>query len=250
MITGNTDKFTGKADVYSTARPGYPKEFIDYLCENVGINSSSTVADIGSGTGKFSVELLKIGAKTYCVEPNDDMRHVAERDFEIYQNFNSINGTCECTGIDDNSLDFVTVAQAFHWFDVDKFKIECRRILKDEGSVILVWNMRAECEFNSANYEIFAKYCPEFRGFSSEKRDGAGVGKFFEGRFTKVAFPNPYYLDKDAFIARCKSASYSLSPSHPNYDKYIQALSDLFDEYASDGIVKVPSDTIAYIGRI
>ena len=84
MIVESTEKFTGKADAYSAARPGYPKEFVDYLCENVGINSGSTVADIGSGTGKFSVELLKIGAETYCIEPNDDMRSIAERNGGVH----------------------------------------------------------------------------------------------------------------------------------------------------------------------
>lgn len=250
MITGSTEKFTGKADVYSAARPGYPKEFVDYLCENVGINSASTVADIGSGTGKFSVELLKIGAETYCVEPNDDMRRIAERDFAEYPNFHSVKGTCEDTVLEENSLDFITVAQAFHWFDADKFKVECRRILKPDGCVILVWNTRTECEFNSANHAIFAKYCPEFRRISSEKRDSAGVEYFFDGKFTKVKFSNPYVLNKAAFIARCKSGSYSLPENHPNYSEYIKALGDLFDKYASDGTIEIPSETVAYIGKI
>lgn len=250
MITGSTEKFTGKADVYSAARPGYPKEFVDYLCENVGINSASTVADIGSGTGKFSVELLKIGAETYCIEPNDDMRRIAERDFAAYPNFHSVKGTCEDTTLEENSLDFITVAQAFHWFDADKFKVECRRILKPDGCVILVWNTRNECEFNSANHAIFEKYCPEFRGFSSEKRDSAGVEHFFDGKFTKVKFANPYVLNKAAFIARCESGSYSLSEDHPNYSEYIKALGDLFDKYASDGTIEIPSKTVAYIGKI
>ena len=250
MIAGSTEKFTGKADAYSAARPGYPTEFIKYLCENLGINPYSAVADIGSGTGKFSVELLKIGAETYCVEPNDDMRRIAERDFAEYINFHSVNGTCESTGLGECSIDFITVAQAFHWFDADKFKEECRRILKPGGCVILVWNTRTECEFNSANHAIFAKYCPEFRGFSSEKRDGAGVEHFFAGDFTKVKFSNPYVLNRTAFIARCESGSYSLSENHPDYGEYIQALSELFDKYSVEGMIEIPSETVAYIGKI
>lgn len=250
MIAGSTEKFTGKAEAYSAARPGYPKEFVDYLCEKVGINSGSTVADIGSGTGKFSVELLKIGAETYCVEPNDDMRGIAERDFAAYPNFHSVKGTCENTGLGENSLDFITVAQAFHWFDADKFKTECRRILKYHGIVILMWNTRTECKFNSENHAIFEKYCPEFNGFSSEKRDSVGVEHFFGGNFTKVKFSNPYILNKAAFIARCESGSYSLTENHPDYSEYIQALGDLFDKYAKDGTVEIPSETVAYIGKI
>lgn len=250
MISDSTKKFTGKADVYSAARPGYSEKFIDYLYTEIGLSSYSTVADIGSGTGKFSVELLRRGTQLYCVEPNDDMRRVAERDLSIYPNFHSVNGTSECTGLDENSMDFITVAQAFHWFDVDKFKEECRRILKKNGGVILVWNTRSECEFTAANRAVFEKYCPEFRGFSSEKRDRAGVECFFDGKFTQVKFVNPHYLNRASFIARSESGSYSLHPDCPNYDEYISALGDLFDKYESDGIIEIPNETVAYIGKI
>lgn len=250
MIDGSTEKFTGKANAYSFARPGYPKEFIDYLYTKVGMSSCSIAADIGSGTGKFSVELLKRGTETYCIEPNDDMRKMAECELSVYPNFHSVKGTSDCTGLRDNSIDFITVAQAFHWFDRDKFKKESSRILKKDCCVILVWNIRVECEFTTANQAVFEKYCPDFNGFSSEKRDRAGVDAFFEGKYKQVKFANSRCLDRDSFIARCESASYSLSKNNPSYEEYIRALKDLFDKYASNGVIEIPSETTAYIGKI
>lgn len=250
MNCGSTERFTGRAEVYDSARQGYPKQLIDFLYENIGLSKSSSIADIGSGTGKFSVELLKMGSKVFCVEPNDDMRSIAERNFAEYTNFYSIKGTSEHTGLEANSVDCVTVAQAFHWFDADKFRLECRRILKEPGFVVLVWNMRTDCELNSQNGAIFEKYCPEFSGFSSEKRDKAGVEKFFHGRFERVVFDNSYSLEKSAFIARCESGSYSLPSNHEDYGEYIHELEALFDKYSVDGRVEIPSKTVAYIGYI
>lgn len=70
----NTLKFTGRAAVYAKARPNYAVEFIDYLYNDVEMNSTSIIADIGSGTGILSNALLEKGSTVYCVEPNNGMR--------------------------------------------------------------------------------------------------------------------------------------------------------------------------------
>lgn len=243
----STQKFTGKAEVYAAARQGYPKALMDYLYNDVGFSANSVIADIGAGTGKFSVELLERGSEVFCVEPNDDMRSVAERELGAYGNFHAVKGTSEHTGLPDQSVNFITAAQAFHWFDVDSFRRECGRILRTSGKVVLVWNMRTECEFNTRNAAIFAQYCPDFNGFSSEQRDRAGVERFFEGKFERVVFNNTYRLDKDIFIACCESGSYSLPTDATRYEEYICALARLFEEYAANGIVEIPSQTVAYM---
>lgn len=83
------------------------------------------VADIGSGTGILSRQLLVRGLHVIGVEPNNDMRNVAEQSLNIHSRFISINATAENTTLKENSVDLVTVAQAFHWFDKKAFKIEC-----------------------------------------------------------------------------------------------------------------------------
>lgn len=62
-------KYTLNAEKYSKYRTEYPKEFIDYLYENVGLKNNSIIADIGSGTGKLSNQLLLKGSQVYSVEP-------------------------------------------------------------------------------------------------------------------------------------------------------------------------------------
>ena len=50
----STERFSNRVENYVKYRPGYPKEFIDYLYKNVGFSKQSIIADIGSGTGRIS----------------------------------------------------------------------------------------------------------------------------------------------------------------------------------------------------
>lgn len=68
----NIENFTGKAEAYAIGRPGYPKSAIEYICSLVP--QDAVLADIGAGTGKFTVTLAERGYSVYAVEPNADMR--------------------------------------------------------------------------------------------------------------------------------------------------------------------------------
>ena len=167
----NENKFDGMGNIYAKFRPNYPQVFIDYLFANFGITSDSIFADIGAGTGILTKQLLEKKVKVYAVEPNDDMRKVAEANLSSFSNFILVNGTAENTTLVDNSIDIITVAQAFHWFDKQKFKAECQRILKPLGKVVLVWNSRdSASDLVMQNDLINRKYCPDFKGFSGNRR--------------------------------------------------------------------------------
>lgn len=113
----NEQKFTGKADLYEKFRPGYPDELIDFLYGNARCDN---VADIGAGTGKFTRCLLKKPWKVIAVEPNDDMRGK----LAAIEGITVVNAPAENTGLADKSVGLVTAAQAFHWFDAERFKTE------------------------------------------------------------------------------------------------------------------------------
>ena len=151
----NTNKFTGKSSAYASSRPKYAEQFIQYLKNSAGLGLESIVADIGSGTGILSSQLLDIGCTVIAVEPNDDMRNTAEKLLGGNERFNSVKGSAENTALEDYSVNYITVGQAFHWFDHKKFKAECKRILKPGGKVILVWNSRVSS--NKMIKEIYKK---------------------------------------------------------------------------------------------
>ena len=249
----NEERFTGKANIYKKFRPTYPKELMDYLYSQVGFTSQSTVADIGSGTGIFSRFLLERGCMVYCVEPNEDMRLTAEKDLSGFKNFISVNGSDKNTGIQDKSVDFITTAQAFHWFDKQAFKLECQRILKPGGKVVIVYNGPDDCEFIRKRDSISEKYRVDSKGFQEH---GDPIGKyadfFADGVCEDKTFRNDLQFDKESFIGRDLSRSYTpkKETDPEKYHGLVRELSELFDEYSVNGILNFPHFTVSYVGEV
>ena len=247
-----TQKFSGLADNYAIGRPAYADTFIECLYSQYGLMEQSVIADIASGTGKFAKQLLEKGNFVYCVEPNDDMRKAAIDELGKYIGFCSIDGTAEETKLGEHSVDHITVAQAFHWFDAKPFQQECKRILRPNGNVFLIWNMRdMSSEVNQVGFSIFSKYCPDFKGFGGGiQKDDVRIRQFFEDKYEYAEFDNSLFYDRDTFISRSLSGSYSLRKGDKNYSAYIDALSELFEKYAKDDVITMENKTVAYIGRM
>lgn len=250
----NEKIFNGVADVYDKYRPTYPSELFTYLCSNLDINCYTTIADIGSGTGILSKQLLNICGCVYAVEPNDDMRKIAESNLSFKKNFISVKGTAEETTLPDNCIDCITAAQSFHWFDRKLFKNECQRLLKNNGPVILIWNCRQENnEIVQAIDSISRKYCPNFSGslcgMRGEKQSG-DYQDFFQGEYEIKSFYNPILFNKESFLGFHESASYCPGKNSENYIKYMVCLSNFFDKYSLHGFLKLENNTNCYIGNV
>ena len=249
-------KFSGKGNIYSENRPSYPQAFIDFLYSDVGITANSVIADIGSGTGKLTRLLLEKGNKVFAVEPNADMRANAEMDLAGFGNFISINSFAENTTLADNSIDFITVATAFHWFDRQAFKSERKRILKKGGKVIIVYNSRDEdSDFVKKFYAVNRKYCPKFQGFTGSgsllRPENAGhYSDFFAGEYIENIIGNDLVYDEQGFVGRSLSSSYALEEGDAQYASYVNALRQLFQENSRGGTVVMPNITHSYIGTV
>ena len=137
-----TQRFSSRVENYVRFRPGYPPAVLDVLRAECALTRDSVVADVGSGTGIFSEFLLGAGCTVLGVEPNDEMRRAAEGTLARQTRFRSVPGTAEATTLPERSVDLVTAAQAFHWFDRARTRAEFRRILKPRGWTALVWNDR------------------------------------------------------------------------------------------------------------
>ncbi|WP_128894984.1 class I SAM-dependent methyltransferase [Longirhabdus pacifica] len=249
----NTKKFNEKSEMYQKFRPSYPKAFIAYLYQQLGVQEHHSIADIGSGTGILTEQLLHKGNKVIAVEPNEEMRLSVEKRLKHHPKFISINATAEQSSISEHSIDFITVAQAFHWFDHDKFKIECQRILKRDGKVILVWNNRVEDDpIVIANRSLCETFCEGFTGFSGKsEEERAELTAFFKkGEFEEQSFDNHIVCNLDGFIGRNLSASYAPKPTDANYKPFVMALTQLFYTHSVDGVITLPNITTSYVGKV
>ena len=249
----NTAKFTGRAQVYAASRPGYAPEFFDYMEQSLNLPSGSVIADIGSGTGKFTAQLLERGYTVYAVEPNADMRRKAEELLAGNPGFHSVDGRDSAFGLPaelEGTVDCVTAAQAFHWFDAAAFAEECRRFLKPCGYVVLVYNHRdADVPVIRENAEICRTYCPGFTGFS-HGMDAADFEGFFRGSCQTIRFDNSLEYDCDMLINRMLSASYGLKDTDEGYGEFLAALRKLFEKYQENGRMRIPNCTAAYYGTV
>lgn len=246
----NTTRFDGKGEIYAKARPNYATELFDYIKNTLLISEGSIFADIGAGTGIFSEHLLNNGYIVYAVEPNADMRKKAEEKLSVYKGFISVDGADINTTLPKQSVDCITTAQAFHWFDADAFKKECQRILKPNGKVIIVYNTRDEsAACNKALADHHRKYCPDFQGFSKGMNDEKCCA-FFDGRCEVFRADNSQNYDRQGYINRVLSSSYSLRESDERYAEYLADINKLFDIFSNDSSMTVPMHTVAYIGSI
>jgi len=257
MFIKNEEKFSRKAGVYDKFRSPYPTEIIEYLYSKIGFSEESVIADIGSGTGKFSRLLLERGSTVYCVEPNDDMRQTAENELRNaagYKKFISINATAENTGLPDKSIDFITAAMSFHWFNRTMFSIECRRILKESGNIVLIYEIPDKTEFFEKTLAIFDKYRIDPKKPYVTGEPPEYIYDFFKnGICDEINFKkNDVLFTRENFIGRILSKAYSpTKEENPiEYQGLSKELGFLFDNYSIDGIINIPQFIRSYIGKV
>lgn len=244
----NEQKFTGKADLYEKYRPSYPNELIDFLYENAGCDN---VADIGAGTGKFTRCLLQKPWRVTAVEPNADMRSKLS---EI-EGITVVDAPAENTGLAANSVGLVTVAQAFHWFDEELFKAECKRILTDGGQLAIVYNERNYdgCEISRVRDEICQKYCGQFHSGHVGKRSSEEGDSFLKNEyFSKVEFfcrENDIELDIKRFVGDTLSRSYALKSDDKDFKAFTRELENAFIKFSHNDKVTIKYNTMCYLGQ-
>ena len=248
----NETKFTGRGSVYASSRPTYPFALFDALSERGVFRPYFNAADIGAGTGIFTNALSGYVEKVYAVEPNADMLNAAQNDSKK-GNIVFLSGNAEHTGLPDGSVDVITAAQAFHWFDAEAFAEECKRIFRPDADrfVVLAWNDRdPNSEVIKANFEVNRRFCPSFNG-SSDGADLDGiVSRFFDGKFDLLTFDNGFLYDEKIFLSRSLSSSYAPRPENELFEPYVAALREVFRRNSIDGKVLYRYITRCYIGNL
>ena len=250
--SANTQRFSDRVENYIRYRPSYPAGVIATLREKAGLHASAAVADIGSGTGIFSQLLLPHCAQVYGIEPNEPMRSAGERLLAGNPNFTSLVGTAEKTGLPAASVDLVTAAQAFHWFDIPACRREFSRILRNGGYVALIWNERlVEATPFLADYEsLLKKYATDYEQVNHANIDAAALSAFYAPNgYSVTEFPNSQKFDYAGLKGRVLSSSYAPNIGHPNHEIMMRGLKALFQRHQQDETVTFQYTTKLYIGR-
>ena len=253
MPSDSTKRFSDRVDNYIKFRPGYPPEVLSFLKQECNLNADSVIADVGAGTGIFTKLLLDEGYKVYAVEPNQPMRDAAVEQLSAYKTFTPVDGTAEATTLPDKSTDLIVCAQAFHWFNDAKTKIEFNRVLKDTGKAALIWNSRQTDvdEFAKA-YEALLKHDGiDYNKVNHRKVRDIDFKAFFKGGvYTLTKYANTQIFDEAGLIGRAYSSSYVPKENTAEGEKFLVLLKEIFNKYNVDGKVSFVYETEIYLGGV
>ena len=240
-------RFSVVADLYHKHRPSYPPEIIDWILATVSLAPPATVADDGCGTGISARLFAERGFDVVGIDPNEEMLAKARG----AGGARYLRGEAAATGLADQSVDLVTVAQAFHWFDIPATLVELGRILRPGSWSAAFWNVRAlEGAFMEEYDALLRQWSREYAVTLSHEETGQRI-KVSPGVLDprEAAFATVQRLDRQGFFGRVASSSYVI---HGVADRagFERALGALFDRHQSAGIVELLYNTVGVCWRL
>ncbi|OAN43338.1 class I SAM-dependent methyltransferase [Microbacterium sp. H83] len=183
MVDGMlASSFEGIGADYDRYRPGFPDAAADILAPR----RVATALDLGAGTGKFTALLVDRAAEVVAVEPSAAMLDVLRTKLPRVI---AREGSAERIPVADSTIELVSVAQAFHWFDRDAACAEILRVLVEDGSLGLLWNRSdPSCDWDRAAHRVAHPAVQDADGTSdatSEELPGFQLRSHDELRWTE-----------------------------------------------------------------
>lgn len=247
--------FNNKANLYAESRPGYTQSVMDYMTEVLKLQPHHIGVDLGAGTGQLTKNLANYFHIIYALEPNREMIKICKKELSSYTNIKYKCMTAQKTDFKNAELDFITVGQAFHLINSSSTIEELKRILKTNGQIMIVYNMKDHSSPHFLENEtVLKQFCPLY------SRDFHATD-FTQSTFENIFTPNTYNfvaiyndfietIDRETFIKRTLSASYSITSNNKNYDKYVNELIKTFDKHAVNNKLIINYSTIIYSGKL
>jgi SAM-dependent methyltransferase len=204
--------FEAGVEHYQRGRPTYPDDAVTYLVRELGIGPGRDVLELGAGTGKFTELIVHTGARITALEPVAAMRAALERSCPTVT---ALNGAAEAIPARDASADAVLAAQSFHWFDGERALPEIHRVLRRDGALGLIWNVRDEAsDWSERLTAIFDRLAgrdaPRYR--TGRWRRAFELDDLFGPLHHRVAY-HVHHVTPEAFMDRVLSVSYVAAAS-------------------------------------
>ena len=227
--------FGAVAGAYERGRPGYPDDAVRWLAGR----APRDVVDLGAGTGKLTRSLVALGHRVTAVEPLEQM--LAQLRASV-SGVDAFVGSAEVIPLPDDSVDVVTCAQAFHWFDHALALPEIARVLRPGGRLALVWNTRDERE------QWVDELSDAMVGRTGVDR---GVAEPIErsglfGLVEEAEFHHVQEIDRVALQELVLSRSYCAILSPEERMPILERVDAIFTERSQDGVLRMPYITVCF----
>ncbi|MDD7795351.1 class I SAM-dependent methyltransferase [Clostridium sp. 'White wine YQ'] len=156
--------FNEDAENYDKMRPTYCRELFNDIIEYSELTKDKKVIEIGIGTGQATPPFLLTGCTVTAVELGENLAEYSKEKFKEYKNLEVCNVSFEDFKCEDNSIDLIYSATAFHWIPEDIGYPKVHRLLKNNGVIALFWNKPFAAKEDYFLHEkiqgIYQKYRP------------------------------------------------------------------------------------------
>ncbi|MEM7713012.1 MAG: class I SAM-dependent methyltransferase [Cyanobacteria bacterium P01_A01_bin.68] len=187
--------YSSVAATYNRTRPRYPQELISNVVELAQLRANATILELGCGPGTATVEFGKLDFFMVCLEPSGEASEFARQNCLQYENVEVNNTTFEEWEAKGKEFDAVLAATSFHWVSGE---IRCSKsadVLKDNGSLILLWNKEPQ-----PNYEVYEllnpvyqQLAPQLARYESKETQEKVIKEFGESVIDCDYFTNVVY---------------------------------------------------------
>jgi SAM-dependent methyltransferase len=149
-------------------------------------------------------------------------------------------------------MDFVTAAQAAHWFDRSRARAEFVRILKPAGWCVLIWNERrtAATPFLQDYEQLLLTYGTDYKEVRHERTTETIHDFFAPAKYEEQTFDLRQQFDYESAAGRLLSSSYAPLAGHPSHEPMMQELQRIFEAHKQNGVVGFEYNTKVFYGRL
>ena len=242
------DFFSSVSSAYARYRPFYPQVLIDWvagLCRERRL-----VWDVACGSGQATLSLARRFEKVVGTDASAAQLRIAQ----IVPNIEWRMATESQCGLETGSVDLITVAQALHWFDLEAFWKECRRVLSPAGAVAVWCYTTATINHAGANrifqefyHTVVGKYWPDARRMVEEGYTGV---EFPFARIPSPGFRMTAQWNAGELAGYCASWSATKRCCVETGLNPIPGLLTAFEQELGAGRVEVEWPLHVYAGRL
>lgn len=189
--------FSPVAAAYDKARPRYPKQLVCRAVELARLPSDAIILEVGCGPGNATITFGELGFSVICLEPSQEFYQLALENCKQYPKIEINRTSFEEWDLEANRFDAVMAASAFHWIPPGVAYSKAADALKDNGFLILLWNMTPQIpdEVYQVLNEVYGTQAPQLTRYETRETQekilwGFGRNILKSGRFKGLVSEN------------------------------------------------------------
>jgi len=220
------------SDVYDSARPGYHDKLITDIISISGINKTSSILDVGCGSGKATKLFGQKGYNILGIDISYELIKIAKKNSQNFQNISYKFSSFEDLFLPQNTLDLIISAQAWHWLNPNIAYKKAHNLLTKNGFLALFWKVQQyrKLSFLANLRELYIKHCPKYHNPEAVK---SAEKEISESKFFYNLEKKEYFIDieysKQKYTQMVSTMSWVIALSKKDKDVFFSNLSRLLE---------------------